>query len=160
MSLAGLESAVLQLVVDALEDCGFDAPDQAIRHHGNLPTIPGCCTEPGVLACSWAEAPTPGECEQPGWALEIRWSTCWPEETNPISYPSRDATSARIADVAECVLAALNAAVCKWGPNSSLFPYARSVKLGRTTPIPADGKCAGVVWRLNVVVRSAEQPPT
>lgn len=158
MSLATLESAILQLVVDALEDCDLTVPDEAIRHHGPLPSTPGCCTEAGILSIGWDESPKPADCGVSEWALVVRWMTCWPHEINPIDYPGRDATTVRITDVTECVEAALSRAVCNFGTTSPLFSIASMVKIGRTTPIPPGGKCAGVLWRLTVIPRPTTSP--
>lgn len=160
MSLASLESELLQLVVDALEDCDLEVPDEVLRHHGPHPTLPGCCTEAGVLSAYWEEVPRPAPCEPTEWAIALKWSTCWPEDVDPIDYASRDATSARIADVAECVLNALAREVCTWGGGSRLFPHAATLKLGRVTPIYPGGRCAGVVWRIVATVRRPESPAT
>lgn len=159
MSLPDFQGALLQLAVDALDDCGLTAPDEAIRHHGPLPAIPGCCTEAGVLEVHWDDTPAPGGCNPPEWSLAMRWVTCWPEGIDPINYTARDTVSRRIGEVTECVLSALSREVCQW-PQSDLFQYAARVTLGRTTPIPPSGKCAGVVWRVTALIRRPESPPT
>lgn len=159
MSLASFEAALLQLAVDALDECDLRAPDEAIRHHGPLPTIPGCCTENGVLEVHWDETAAPADCTPPEWALTLRWVTCWPEDIKDINYASRDATSVRIADVSECILSALSREVCQW-PQSALYAHAVKIRLGRTSPIPPGGKCAGVMWRIVVLIRRPESPAT
>lgn len=167
MNLAALETALLEFVVDAIEDCDLPSPDHAIRHHGVLPDR--CCTENGILSLSWEEspAPSPTDCTGPlEWAFALRWVTCWPsEDLKPtgllsVNYTARDAAAARIAAVTECVLAAFAGEICRWG-KSDLREFAVSLRLGRTSPVTPSGLCAGVLWRIIATLRrSAEPPPT
>lgn len=162
MSLADFESAVLQVVVDALEDCD-QTPSPVVRYHGFLPNV--CCTEAGTLSCSWEESPAQGDCPGPStWNLLVRWVICWPSMEPKggnvqIDYPLVDAKAARIARVAECVEQALLAEVCA-GAQGELASHVvgGTLKVGRTTPIVPGGLCAGVAWRIVGAVKTPASP--
>ena len=142
------------------------------RYHNTLPD--DCCTDDGILSVSWSEAhvtsrfPTGGnDCAgAPVATIRLRYVVCWPiPDTSGdgivIDYDATDATTARLADVADCVLRALDRLTCNPDPADPLSAAvlrqipARWFQTLDVTPLPNLGGCTGVSWRLYAGVRTA-----
>lgn len=170
MSLSGVLTALIEYVGQVLvDDCGRPTP-RVLRYHGVMPH--DCCTDDGFLVGSWERlypstsfpnqtatgaVPCPGI---PVAVLNLRYVVCWPvppvsENGVTLIDDAWDAQAAMLADVADCVTRGLMRALCAPPPVTDPLATALMLAVGRdrlrlieATPIPAQGGCAGVQWRL------------
>lgn len=172
MSLAALETAVVEYVADVLVNgCGRPIPDQLTLYHGGaLPHA--CCTDNGQLSVDWAQEypstafpalntndPCSGYLVTELW---LRYVVCWPvAKTDPAGAPifneafftDCNAAAVMLANVADCVARALSVLECDPTALAGLALAARNAAGRRTRymgaqPIRPQGGCAGVQWRL------------
>jgi hypothetical protein len=179
MSLAGLETAVVEYVGDRLvNDVGRPVPDRLVRYHGPLPH--DCCTDNGFLAIHWTDgranaggvgssaADRDDPCVQrPFVTLVVRYVICWPDPPtvqgvpapDDVYFATVDQKAAMLADVEDGITRALVGLGCGLHSGVGLDPYMlavaaqsvrRSVRFVDAAPIVPLGKCAGVQWRLHV----------
>lgn len=174
MSFSGLLTSVAEYVGETLvDDCGRPPPTRVLRYHGTAGLPWDCCTDDGILSVGWDQEfvsdPFPsqwrGSSDGPGVmaaALTVRYVVCWtaPEVNGTTGrlvltdavYDRFDATTAMLAEVADCVGRALLRLNCA-APTSDVqldvlaasgcnrFAYQNVVPTG------PQGSCAGLLWR-------------
>lgn len=122
MSLAGLQDALLDLIVTALDDCDRPVPDPANVYKQHAEPVVQCCDGTGALYTFWQRAypstrgvPT-GVGNPPGppqLDLYLRLARCYPTLGDRGEIPvGLDAASAGLSADADCIYQALTAAIC------------------------------------------------
>lgn len=184
MSFSGLLTAVAEYVGATLvDDCGRPAPTRVLRYHGGaLPQ--DCCTADGILSVGWvSEFPTAtwpagwrGGFEPPPGPftadLWVRYDTCWlvpaanakgPVLTDAV-FAEWDATTAMLAEVADCVGRALHRLTCKTPETEEQREILESTGCNRfayisVVPTGPRGGCAGLEWHAYAGVTPAGISP-
>ena len=178
MSLAELETALVEFVGDALvNDCNRPVPDRVLRYHGTLPN--DCCTDNGTLAISWSRlflssrfpsaATAPDDVCGGNMVAEVRlrYVVCWPvpeiDENGVVIIDDEwDTRAAMLADVADCVSRQLVGLSCEPlvgdpyvdGVLAATVASGKWLRLVDVEPLPPQGGCAGVQWRLYCGVKA------
>lgn len=174
MSLSGLMTAVVEYAADVIvNDCGRPIPDRVQRYHDDMPHV--CCSENGMLAINWTTeqivggfptVPAPQPCNGfPVSLLNLKYVVCWPpldvsKAGAVLPEIETDAIAAMLADVADCVLRALNRLQCSpdlTDPLQAAVLLATGPSRFRpitVTPLAPRGLCAGVRWSMYAAVRT------
>lgn len=187
MSLSELETALAEYVGDVLvNDCHRPEPDRILRYHGARGLPDDCCSKNGTLSISWERGypsltfPASAGTNASSctgfrvYVLKVRYVVCWPGlDVNAIDGQPRlpddewDGEAAMLADVADCVAAALMRLSCD--PDVA-DPFvvavleqvgARSmIRFAEVTPTGPLGLCAGVLWTVYARVATVGMPPS
>jgi len=178
VSLSETLTAFVEFIDDTLVNtCGAEQPDRILRYHGHAPPDELECPPAGILSVWWEPGLNPqsttGPCQSPlSVNLAARWVTCWKlpevnEQTGVTLYDTTwDARASVLADVAQCVAAALANLSCNPAPpelatafRSALLDHLSQPRYQSTSPVGVGGGIAGVLWRLNGIIREPPPPP-